>query len=332
MVKTFIKIRKFKSIGPRRRRFRRILKQRLQKKKAKSRQKSPEKKDLNNQSHQMNISPAVFSPHDILSKFSPDRINFLFSEGDNAINQYFEKENEEFIPYIPLAITDPGIITKRHKALYGLFDIIKQIITSTGFKFPLDLEQKVIALYDYFLANVNNQKEMKISYLARTLFACVSIYDKEEGLNVFVNEKFQNFFTTDDEIDVLEAVDFNLNPIKPYDYFTHFCFNAQVSKRGDIMFLNYLEILKKKFKEIAIILLFNEESRNNRPSVNYVSIFKMAYDATKKLLPNDDNFINDYLTRFQNIIHYSNENYLLAKTQIEKSRSIFEEFKSKYTH
>ncbi len=77
MVKTFIKIRKFKSIGPRRRRFRRILKQRLQKKKAKSRQKSPEKKDLNNQSHQMNISPAVFSPHDILSKFSPDRINFL---------------------------------------------------------------------------------------------------------------------------------------------------------------------------------------------------------------------------------------------------------------
>ena len=332
MVKTILKKRKFKAIGSRQRQLRRLAKNRLRKKKSKPVRKTKKNKKLNNKIHQINISPAHIIPNDPLSRFSQDRIDFLYSERENVLNEYFTRENAEFIPYIPLAISDPSIIKKRHLALYGLFDIINQLINTTRLKFPLDFAQKIMALYDLFLTNINSQNEIKMSYLARTLFACVSLYDKEEGLNVFIHDNFQYYFTTDDEIDVLEAVDFNLNPVKPYDYFSLFCFCAEVSRRGDITFLNYLEKLKEKFNEIAIALLFNEESRNNRPSVNYVSIFKMAYEETKMLLPIDDNFINDYLTEFQNRIHYSNDNYVLAKTQIEKSHNILEEFKVKYEH
>lgn len=332
MVKTFSKERKLKRIGGRLRHSRHSAKKRLQRRKAKLDRKTKKNENVNNQLNQMNISPAIITTNDTLSKFSQNRIDFLVSERENALNEYFLRENLEFIPFIPLAISDPSIIKNRHLALFGLFDIIKQLVNSTGFKFPLDLEQKVIALYDLFLTNVNPQNQMKMSYLAKTLFAGVSIYDKEEGLNVFINDFFQQYFTSDDEIDVLEAVDFNLNPVKPYDYFSLFCFNAQAARRNDAIFLNYLEELKKKFNEIAINLLFNEESRNNKPSINYVSIFKMAHDATKDLLPNEDNFINDYLVDFQNRIHYTNDNYLTAKTQIEKSCNIMKEFQIKYAH
>lgn len=332
MVKTFSKERKLKRIGWRRRHSRHSAKKRSQRRKAKLDRKAKKNENVNNKLNQTNISPAINTPNDILSKFSQNRIDFLVSERENALNEYFLRENVEFIPFIPLAISDPSIIKNRHLALFGLFDIIKQLINSTGFKFPLDLEQKVIALYDLFLTNAIPQNQMKMSYLTKTLFACVSIYDKEEGLNVFINDFFQQYFTSDDEIDVLEAVDFNLNPVKPYDYFSLFCFNAQVARRNDAIFLNYLEELKKKFNEIAINLLFNEESRNNKPSINYVSIFKIAYDETKGLLSNEDNFINDYLVEFQNRIHYTNDNYLLAKTQIEKSCNIMEEFKIKYAN
>ena len=54
------------------------------------------------------------------------------------------------------------------------------------------------------MTNANSQNEMKMSYLARTIFACASLYDKEEGLNVFTNDYFQQYFTSDDEIDVLD--------------------------------------------------------------------------------------------------------------------------------
>ena len=332
MVKKISKKAKFKRIGGRRKHLSHSAKKRLRKRKEKSDQKTKEKQNVNNQLNQMNISPTIITQNDPLSKFSPNRIDFLVSKRDDALDDFFLRENAEFIPFIPLAISDTSIIKNRRLSLFGLFDIIKQIIKTYGFKFPLDFEQKVIALYDLFLTNVNSQKELKMSYLTKTLFACVSLYDKEEGLNVFINDYFQQYFTPDEEIDVLEAVDFNLNPVKPYDYFSLFCFNAQVERRNDSIFLNYLEELKKKFNEIAINLLFNEESRNNRPSVNYVSIFKMAYDATKKPLFIEDNFINDYLVEFENRINYTNDNYLSAKTQIEKSCKILEELRIKYAH
>ena len=193
MVKTFSKKRKFKRIGGRQRHSRHSTKKRLQWRKSKLDLKTKKNENVNNQLNQMNISPAVITPNDTLSKFSQNRIDFLVTERDNTLNEYFLRENVEFIPFIPLAISDPSIIKNRHLALFGLFDIIKQLINSTGFKFPLDLEQKVIALYDLFLTNVNPQNQMKMSYLTKTLFACVSLYDKEEGLNVFINDFFQFF-------------------------------------------------------------------------------------------------------------------------------------------
>ena len=196
--------------------------------------------------------------------------------------------------------------------------------------FPENFEPSVMALFDYFLSK--SHKEMKASYMGRILYACLDIIDKEEGLGVFLNEDFQKNFTTDDEIDVLEATDFTIYPIKPFDYFSHFCFNAQVIKRGNSNFLNYLKKLKEKFHEISFNFLFNEETKINLPSTNYCSILLMAYDATKNNLPTGDNFIIDYVNNFKNKIQYSNNDYILALKQYENSIHLIEEAKQKYKH
>ena len=149
MVKTFSKQRKFRRIGRRLRHSHLSAKKRLQRRKAKFVQKTEKNKNVKSELNQTN-NPAIITSNDILSKFSPNRNDFLYSERDNTLNDYLLREQAEFIPFIPLAISDPSISKKRHLTLYGLFDIIKQFIDKTGFKFPLDLEQKVIALYDLF--------------------------------------------------------------------------------------------------------------------------------------------------------------------------------------
>ena len=322
MVKTFIKIKKFVPKHPKRIRGKRAQRRKFHK------IKKQEKKSKKSKNITFKI-PSLDDPFkkDILSRYSNDRIEFLFSEGNNVINEYLTKEKEEFIPFSEESIA-PHMKEKRHFVIYGMFDMINKINTLCNYKFPQNFLHSVIALYDYFL--FKSQKEMNLSYMGRTIYACADIIDKEEGLGVFLNEQFQKNFTTDDEIDVLEEIDFNLYPVKPFDYFSHFCFNAHILKRNDSNFLNYLEKLKEKFDEIAFYLLINEETRINKPSTNYLSIFLIAYDETKKNLPLGDNFINDYLNNFRNKIKYHEENYSMALEQLEKSYSLVEEAKFKY--
>ena len=322
MVKTFIKIKKFVPKHPKRIRGKRAQRRKFHK------IKKQEKKSKKSKNITFKI-PSLDDPFkkDILSRYSNDRIEFLFSEGNNVINEYLIKEIEEFIPFSEESIA-PLMKEKRHFVIYGMFDIISKINTLCNYKFPQNFLHSVIALYDYFL--FKSQKEMNLSYMGRTIYACADIIDKEEGLGVFLNEQFQKNFKTDDEIDVLEEIDFNLYPVKPFDYFSHFCFNAHILKRNDSNFLNYLEKLKEKFDEIAFYLLINEETRINKPSTNYLSIFLIAYDETKKDLPLGDNFINDYLNNFRNKIKYHEENYSMALEQLEKSYSLVEEAKFKY--
>ena len=94
--------------------------------------------------------------------------------------------------------------------------------------------------------------------------------------------------------------------------------------------MNYLKKFKEKFDKIAFYFLINEETKLNKPSTNYFSIFSMAYEETKNELPNGDNFINDYMNKFKNRIQYSNEDLSLAKNQLEESISLVEEAKLKY--
>ena len=324
MVKTFLKIRKFKTLGPRRIRGRRAEKRKA----LKIKEKKKEKKAKINKIH--NFFPSLNTPtkEDILSIYSKDRIEFLFSESDNVINEYLTKEIEEFVPYFSQEPINPLMKKQRTCIIYGLFDLINKITAGSNYVFPENFMHSVIALYDYFLAK--SQKEMKFYYMGRTMYACMDIIDKESGMGVFLNEDFQNRFTTDDEIDVLEATDFLLYPIKPFDYFSHFCFNAHVIKREDSNFLNYLKKFKEKFDKLAFYFLINEETKLNKPSINYLSIFSMVYETTKNELPLGDNFINDYLNNFKNRIQYSNEDFSLAKNQLKESISLVEEAKLKY--
>ena len=324
MVKTFLKIKKFISLPPKRIRGKRAERRKLHKRKSQKREKFSKIKenvafkipDLENSLEE-----------DILSKYSKDRIEFLFSEGNNVINEYLSKEIEEFIPFSKEQIP-PSLKEKRYFIIYSMFDLINKINALSDYKFPENFLHSVIALFDYFLSK--SKKEMKLSYMWRTMYACADIIDKEEGLGVFINEQFQKNFTTNDEIDVLEAIDFIIYPIKPFDYFSHFCFNAHVLKRNDLNFLNYLEKLKEKFDEIAFYLLINEETKINKPSTNYLSMFIIAYEETKNDLPLGDNFINNYINNFKSKINYQVENYSIALEQLEKSYSLVEEAKFKY--
>ena len=324
MVKTFLKIRKFKTLRPRRIRGRRA----ERRKALKIKEKKKEKKTNINKIHNFFPSLNIPTKEDILSRYSKDRIEFLFSESDNVINEYLTKEIEEFVPYFSQEPINPLMKKQRTCIIYGLFDLINKITAGSNYVFPENFMHSVIALYDYFLAK--SQKEMKFYYMGRTMYACMDIIDKESGMGVFLNEDFQNRFTTDDEIDVLEATDFLLYPIKPFDYFSHFCFNAHVIKREDSNFLNYLKKFKEKFDKLAFYFLINEETKMSKPSTNYLSIFSMVYETTKNELPLGDNFINDYLNNFKNRIQYSNEDFSLAKNQLKESISLVEEAKLKY--
>ena len=324
MVKTFLNIRRFKTLRPRRIRGRRA----ERRKALKIKEKKKEKKAKINKIHNFFPSLNIPTKEDILSRYSKDRIEFLFSESGNVINEYLTKEIEEFVPYFSQEPINPLMKKQRTCIIYGLFDLINKITAGSNYVFPENFMHSVIALYDYFLAK--SQKEMKFYYMGRTMYACMDIIDKESGMGVFLNEDFQNRFTTDDEIDVLEATDFLLYPIKPFDYFSHFCFNAHVIKREDSNFLNYLKKFKEKFDKLAFYFLINEETKLNKPSINYLSIFSMVYETTKNELPLGDNFINDYLNNFKNRIQYSNEDYSLAKNQLKESISLVEEAKLKY--
>ena len=324
MVKTFLKIKKSKTLRPRR-----IRGGRSERRKAhKIKEKKKEEKDQISKISYLFSSMNIHNKEDILSRYSKDRIEFLFDESENVLNDYLTKEIEEFIPYISQEPVNPSMKKQRNFVIYGLFDLMNKITTGFNYTFPENFMHSVIALYDYFLAK--SQKEMKFFYMGRTMYACMDIIDKESGLGVFLNEDFQNKFTTDDEIDVLEATDFKLYPIKPFDYFSQFCFNAHVIKREDSDFLNYLKKFQEKFDKIAFYFLINEETKLNKPSTNYFSIFSMAYEETKDELPNGDNFINDYMNKFKNRIQYSNEDLSLAKNQLEESISLVEEAKLKY--
>ena len=324
MVKTFLKIKKSKTLRPRR-----IRGGRSERRKAhKIKEKKKEEKDQISKISYLFSSMNIHNKEDILSRYSKDRIEFLFDESENVLNDYLTKEIEEFIPYISQEPVNPSMRKQRNCVIYGLFDLMNKITTGFNYTFPENFMHSVIALYDYFLAK--SQKEMKFFYMGRTMYACMDIIDKESGLGVFLNDDFQNKFTTDDEIDVLEATDFKLYPIKPFDYFSQFCFNAHVIKREDSDFLNYLKKFQEKFDKIAFYFLINEETKLNKPSTNYFSIFSMAYEATKDELPNGDNFINDYMNKFKNRIQYSNEDLSLAKNQLEESISLVEEAKLKY--
>lgn len=327
MVKTFLKIKKAKKLN--RRRIRGDIKERKARRKTRKFKGISRHKQAQVATAQIidtNVLPIIPLPIDNLSKYPQDLIKFLYLEGDNVINQYLEKEKEEFTP-ISLENIHPGINQKRNFAIYGLFDVKNQITALNDFKFPQNFLHSVIALFDSFLLKA--EKELKTSYMVRTIFTCMVLIDKEEGLRVFTTEPFQNYFTSDDEIDVLEATDFKLYPVKPYDYFSHFYFNAQVMNRGDNIFLNYLEILKERFDLIAFNLLFNDDSKQKKPSTNYFSIFKMAYDATKNYLPNENNFINDYMEAFKNRINYTIDDYLFAEKKLEESYDYMEETKMK---
>ena len=95
--------------------------------------------------------------------------------------------------------------------------------------------------------------------------------------------------------------------------------------------MNYLKKLKEKFDEIAFYLLINEESKINKTSTNYLSIFLIAFEKTKNYLPLGDNFINDYINNFRSKINYQEENYSMVLEQLEKSISLVEEAKFKYS-
>lgn len=326
MVKTLVKIKKFKSIGSKHFQARRIERRKSSKIKAKKKLKKNQNKNISHSNNNIAVPTTIPPQEDKLSRYSKSQNIFLFSLKDNVIQEYFYKEKEEFIPY-PYVNND-GMKRKRNCIIYGLHYLLNNITSCFGFKFPENFKYSAMKLYDYFLDK--SQKEMEFEYMGRIMYACIDIIDKEEKIRVFLNEDFQKNFTPDDEIDVLEKTEFKIYPIKPFDFYSLFCFTSEFIKRNDLQFLNYLTKFKEKFDDIAFKFLINEETKKNMPSKNYFSIFSLTYEATKNDLPLGDTFINEYMNNFKNIIQYSNEDYLMAVNQLKESTQLIEEARLNY--
>lgn len=327
MTKTFIKIRKRNSLRPRRRG------NRNERKKSKNKKSEINPKFKNISSAQPSSPPPILDVpqyEDNISKFNKARIEFLFAERDNTLNDYFLRETEEFElnMYIQKENTNERLQKIRNFLLYSLLDIKAQITTIFNYTFPANFVHSVIALFDLFLARSN--KEMDANYAKRIMNACMDIIDKKEGLGVFINKDFKKTFTPDDEVDILEATDLEIDPVKPYDYFSLFYFNSHVSKRNNVLLLNYIESFKKLFDKVAFCFLFNLNTKKNKPSTNYMSIFLITYELTKNFVPSGDNYINEYINDFKKRINYEDEFYLLAKMDYLKGVSLVEKTKLLY--
>ena len=92
------------------------------------------------------------------------------------------KEIEEFAPFSKEAI-EPDLKKKRYFIIYSMFDLINKINTLCHYKFSENFVHSVMAFFDYFLSK--SKKEIKLSYMGRTIYAYTDIVDKEEGLGVF---------------------------------------------------------------------------------------------------------------------------------------------------
>ena len=256
-----------------------------------------------------------------MNYYLKERINFLKTIDDIALNRLLELEKEEFIEINSNTKENEPNYSEENRALVliGLKDIISQLCEQNeDLKFPDGFIFAVIALFDYYLDRA--EKKFRRSDMVKTLYACLDLIDKKLNFGVFSSSFFKKLYDTDLQIDIIETVDLNFNPVKIYDFFDIFYFKI-TQKKTNCKFLEYMEKFKKVFLDISFYILFHEHSKKEKPSTNFVSCLLLTYENTKIFLPENETFqeIYEFLRQFE----YYETDFSNSKIMLEESIDVY---------
>jgi hypothetical protein len=265
----------------------------------------------------------ISSGNKYLNYYLEERANFLLSEEENSITNLLNQEKVEFCETTSSEIQKETKYSQENRALVliGLKDIINQLCENNkNLVFPDNFRFSVIALFDSYLTK--SEKKLNRTDLVKLIYACLDIIDKEQNLGIFTSSFFQKYINYETEIDILETVDINLNPVKIFDYFEIFYFKITQLKKNDKAFLKFMNEFKQIFLEMEFYIIFHQFSKAVKPSINFVSCLLLTYEQTKNIMPKGCDF--NELSQFINHFNYSEENYLNSKILIEESIYVYD--------
>lgn len=261
--------------------------------------------------------PTIIFDFNYLTK---ERIFFLLPEIENSINKLRNLEEYEFSENKIFLQNNVKNYNQKDRffALISLKDILEKIKEQNpSLKIPQNFFPSVISLFDNYL--IKSKKLLKKEELFSALFACSDLIDKEQSLFIFNDPYFQSKFTYEITKEILKAVDLNSFPVKVYDYFDIFYFQMTQVKKNDLEFLEFLKIFKDNFIEFQIYMLFHEDSKIEKPSINFISCLLLSYETTVNILLKDVNIISMHINIYKNRFGYNDDKYLNFKSMISES-------------
>jgi hypothetical protein len=256
------------------------------------------------------------------------RINFLDSEFSNTINNLLTRENNEFkedkVEKKELNYKEED----RFLVLLGLKDIITKICeTNKEVTIPDKFTFSVISLFDSCLDKF--EKQLNKKDMVKVLYACMSLIDKEQNIGVFTSPCFQKYINPDIEMDILEIVDLNIYPVEIYDFFNVFLFRIKQIKKDDIPFLDYIKKFERIFCDFGFFLLFHKNSKIKKPSINFLSCFILTYDTIKKMLSQENDFIEKFINYIKNELKISEDENTNCEPLVKESILIYKNILNK---
>ena len=257
--------------------------------------------------------------------FYQERILFLLQDEETALNGFRDSEESEFIENKMFFQTTIKKYRKEDRllALISLKDILEKISkTNPSLIFPDNFFSSVITLLDNYL--IKSEKFLKKEDMFSALFSCCDIIDKEQSICVFSDPYFQSKFTYEITKDILKVVNLNFYPVKVYDYFDIFYFQITQNKNNDFEYLELLNIFKKTFMECMFYMLFHDDSKMEKPSINFISCLLFTYEASVNIFPKKDNFIPLFINIYKKLFGYDDCKYKNFKIMIKESINIYE--------
>lgn len=279
----------------------------------------------------------------IFQHYLQERLNFFSSQVTKGIHNLQIKENQEFMEneekstefsnenpnYDPLDRV--SILFELKKLFYN--GEIKNKRKPKNFLFS------IIALGDKYLKQKKtdrklSKEELKLIYLASTSNVAkdfgVHPLNKSEYLEKFVNK--ESLYKL--EIEMIKTVDLLLYPVKPYDYFERIfvylyqTFISSSDNETQILIKWFLEKLQEEFEEIYFLLLLEEESKNLRPSINFLSCLFFAYERIRVYLNIQEEILTlfeQFMMEIQKQLNYPQEIYEKTKKKINHISPVLEE-------
>ena len=248
-----------------------------------------------------------------------ERILFLLPEIGDSLNDFRNMEELEFSENKISLESKVRNYNKndRFLALISLKDIIEKIKEQNeSLYIPPDFFSATVSLLDYYL--IKSKKFLKKDEVFAALFACSDLIDKQESIYIFNDPYFQSKFTYNITKEILKVVNLKIYPVKVYDYFDIFYFQMTQIK-DDFKFLEFLESFKNNFMELICYMLFHDESKNEKPSINFISCLLLSYESTVNILKREENILIYYINIYKYTFIYEDTKYFTFKNMIRDS-------------